>query len=154
MTSMMGRLLICALLPLAGCSYTHSLAPKNSKSISEASPLSSEQTYRAMLPVLRDCYGAGMVIESNYFPEAKEGEILIAMTGETVRVEFAKMTIAPSGSGSVVTMVRRTGLANADGFDQALPEWILGKDGRCPLGTKYEPPRNPSHNPYSNAASR
>jgi hypothetical protein len=143
----------CALVALslvAGCAYTSLISPTNSKSVVQASAASSEQTYRTMLPVLRECFPTLTAIESNYFPDAKEGEIMVARSTDNVRIELAKMTISPAGTGSTVTMMRHPGF---DKLDAVLPAWVNGKDGGCPYGTRVEPPM-PTHNPYGTAASR
>ncbi|MDN8617830.1 hypothetical protein [Variovorax ginsengisoli] len=136
-----------AALSLGACSFTSTLAPNNSKSMVEASPASSERTYRTILPVLRDCFPINTAIESNYFPEAREGDIVVAMSTENVRVELLKLAIAPANSGASVKMTRNQ---NYDKFDKALAAWIDGKDGGCPYGTRVEAPYA-THNPYSTA---
>jgi hypothetical protein len=135
------------LAALAGCTTTSNITAANSTEIRASSPNSSERTFRAMLPVLRDCYPVKFAIDSNYFPDAKEGEITLAVQGETARLEMAKMIIAQQGSGALVTMRRPK---NYDGFDNAFPEWVKGNDGGCPLGTRAQAPY-PSHNPYATA---
>jgi hypothetical protein len=124
------------LAALAGCSTVSSITPANSIELRASSPSSSERTFRAMLPVLRDCYPVKFAIDSNYFPDAKEGEITLAVQNDSARLEMAKMTITQQGAGSIVTMRRPT---SYDGFDKALPEWVKGNDGGCPLGTRPDP---------------
>ena len=136
-----------ALSALAGCTTVSNITPANSIELRATSPASSERTFRAMLPVLRDCYPVKFAIDSNYFPEAREGEITLAVQNDSARLEMARMTITPQGAGSIVTMRRPTNYA---GFDKAFPEWVKGNDGGCPLGTRAEAPR-PTHNPYATA---
>lgn len=126
-------LLIAASSLLAGCSYTSTLKPDTAIETVQMSAAPSEETFRTILPMLRECYPINMAVESNYFPEAKEGEIAIAMTTTNVRVEFARMFISPAGTGSKVRMQRAK---NFEAFDKALPAWIAGADGDCPYGTR------------------
>lgn len=135
-------------LALSGC--TSLITPSNSTAVVQASLSSSERTYRAVLGMLNECFPTDMSIESNYFPDAREGEITVAMKADFVRVDVAKIAFAPAGDGSTVKMMRNTSL---DKLDKALPEWVNGKDGGCPYGSRYENP-TPSHNPYGAAASK
>ena len=131
------RLALCAtVVALAGCTTASMLTPSNGREISALSQATSERTFRTMLPVLRECYPVKYAIDANYFPEAKEGEIVVAIQTDAARMEMAKMKIAPRAGGAVVTMLRPT---NYDGFDKALPAWIAGADGGCPLGTRPNP---------------
>ena len=127
---------VAALAALAGCTTTSNITTANSTELRAASPSSSERTFRAMLPVLRDCYPVKFAIDANYFPEAKEGEITLAVQNDSARLEMAKMKITQQGAGALVTMRRPT---NYDGFDKAFPEWVRGNDGGCPLGTRPDP---------------
>lgn len=129
-------ILAAALAMAAGCTTTSNITQANSTELRASSPTSSERTFRAMLPVLRDCYPVKFAIDSNYFPDAKEGEITLAVQNDSARLEMAKMAITPQGTGSIVTMRRPK---NYDGFDKAFPEWVKGNDGGCPLGTRPDP---------------
>jgi len=134
-----------AIAALCGCHTAMLLTPENTTKVVVESKAGSERTFRNMLAAMKECFPSGYTIESNYFPEAREGEVNLAALSETTRVDFAKFVVAPVDASARVTMSRRT---NFPDFDRALPAWIDGKDGDCPYGTRYQA-LYPSQNPYS-----
>jgi len=135
---------VTAVALLAGCASP--LDKSNSATSTYSSTLSSERTYRNMLGALRECFPiGGVVIESNYYPEAKEGELNVAAIADAYyRIDHAKFKIVPTPTGSLVETTRR---ADMPKISAAVPEWAAGKDGGCPYGTRWEPP-TATHNPY------
>ena len=135
-----------AVVLTAGCASP--LTVGNSQQTSVQSTASSEATYRALLPVLKECFPTQFAIESNYFPDAREGEVTIAATGDgSFRIEYAKLKVTPAPSGSTVAMTYK---ANFPKLAPVLPQWVAGKDGGCPYGSRVEAPY-PSQNPYRTA---
>ncbi|WP_143694697.1 hypothetical protein [Variovorax sp. JS1663] len=126
------------------------LTPENSSKVVVQSKTTSEQTYRALLGALRECWPISATIEPNYFPDAKEGDITLATIGQSVRIDIAKFEIRPSGAAASVSMLTRS---NNKRFDDALPAWVEGRDGGCPLGTRYQAPY-PSHDPWGSGNVR
>ncbi len=118
----------------AGCSVPP-LSDQNSIDVAASSATSSERTYRTVLGIMRTCYPTQYLIESNFFPEAKEGEIALFQAAEP-RVHFFTMKIAQEAGGANVMMKRRDGFEK---FDAALPQWVSGAEGGCPYGTKFDP---------------
>lgn len=141
------RIVIAALaaMALAGCAYNDVRTEENSSRISQSSPVSSERTYRNLMGALQACYQSGMLVQGQYYPEAREGEITVATVADNVHAEFFRLKVAPAAGGATVAMLRRP---KTDKFDGALKEWVGGRDGDCPAGSRYEKPY-PSQNPYS-----
>lgn len=123
----------CALI--GGCAAP--LGPNNSITTSASSPHSSEQTFRNLLRVMKDCYPDSLTIRANYFPEAKEGEIDIYTANDFGNIPFGTWTVKPAPSGSNVTQVRSTRTSKE--LDATLAEWIEGNSRRCPHGTRSDP---------------
>lgn len=124
-----------ACVAIGGCATP--LGPDNSITISVASPHSSEQTFRNLLKVMKDCYPDSLTIRANYFPEAKEGEIDLYTANDFGNIPFGTWTVKPASAGSTVTQVRSTRTGKQ--LDATLPEWIDGNAQRCPHGTRSEP---------------
>lgn len=112
------------------------LGPDNSSTSTIASKHSSEQTFRNLVRVLKDCFPDNMTIRSNFFPEAKEGEIDAFGVSEFGNIPFGTWTIKPAPSGATVTQVRST---RNPKVDAVLPEWIEGNSRQCPYGTRSDP---------------
>jgi len=127
--------LIAVCATLSGCGGGQ-LAPDNSVTSTVASTRSSEVTYRNILKVTKDCYPDAVTVRSNYFPEAKEGEIELLSVHELGNNQFAVLLVKPTPNGSLVTMTRKT---RHKAFDEALPEWVDGNSRLCPIGTRSEP---------------
>lgn len=113
------------------------LGPANSITTTVSSRHSSEQTFRNLLRVMKECYPDGLTIRPTFFPEAKEGEIDIIGGNEFGAIPFGTWTVKPSASGSIVTQVRST--RTPARLDATLPEWIEGSSRECPGGTRSEP---------------
>lgn len=142
------RLILCAAaVALTGCASAMLVTPENAVPMTATSIAGSERTYRNVLTAMRECYPAGRTIESNYFPEAKEGEITLAVVQDLYRVEFAKLKVLPAGDRSRVEMLTNR---NFKGFDAALAQWVKGDAGSCPYGTRAEAPYQ-THDPYASA---
>jgi len=112
------------------------LTSENSVISSTPSLLSSEATFRNMLRAMKECYPDALTVSSNYFPEAKEGEIELTMVSDFGNIPFAKWLVQPLPSGAKVQLTRRT---RSTGFEEALPVWISGSSAVCPYGTKSDP---------------
>lgn len=132
----MKRVLSLAIIGLVVSGCGSQLGPGNSVTASVASKHSSEATFRNLLAVAKDCYPDAITIRSNYFPEAKEGEIELLSVNDFGNRQFATFLVKPAASGSVVTMTR---MARHKSYDEALPEWINGNARLCPIGTRSEP---------------
>lgn len=136
---------LCVAWLAAGCSSL--ITPENTVRTTAGSSVGSERTYRNILTAMRECYPTNMTIEAQYFPEAREGEIMLAAINEPQRVEFAKLKVAQLGDKATVVMDSRS---RFDGFPSALPKWVQADSKLCPYGTRVEAPY-PSHNPYATA---
>lgn len=119
---------------IAGCAGP--LGPDNSVTSTTSSRHSSEQTFRNLLRVMKDCYPDSMTIRSNFFPEAKEGEIELFSGNDFGNIPFANWTVKPAPTGSTVTQVRST---RTRGLDASLSEWVDGNSRQCPHGTRSDP---------------
>lgn len=139
------RLILCAAVvtALAGCSTL--ITPENAARSTTASSVGSERTYRNILSAMRECYPTAMTMESNYFPEAKEGEITLVHIYDTSRIEFAKLKVVPAGDRAAVLMDTNKKFAE---IETAMPQWVKGDAGPCPFGTRVQAPY-PSQNPYA-----
>ena len=131
---------LLAVLALVGCAIP--LTEHNATSVTAASPVSVEQTYRNVLSVIEVCYPALHTVESNYFPEAKEGVISLSTANEYSRVWFFKMKVAAINGRTVMSMQRRS---NFPDFGGAMPAWAIGDEGGCPYGNKHDP-KPPTYN--------
>jgi hypothetical protein len=124
---------VCMVLTACGNS---TLTPDNSVTVTAASRHNSEQTYRNLLRVIKDCYPDGFVTRSNFFPEAKEGEIDLFTQHELGNTSFATWSVKPDAGGAIVNLTRRKRFT---GHQDVLPEWIEGDARNCPHGTRFEP---------------
>jgi len=126
------RLLLCAsVISLAGCSMP--LSSFETTVVTTPSSDSTERTYRNVVNAMRTCYPSLYTVETTYYPEAKEGEVILAYPFDYGRAEYFKATISSSGPGSLVSMTRRS---NFPGFDEGMRAWVSGGEGGCPYGTK------------------
>lgn len=125
---------------IAGCSMP--LSSFDTTVVTTPSPVSAERTYRNVLGAMRVCYPSLYTVESNYFPEAKEGELILAYPFDYGRAEYFKATIAPAAEGAIVSMTRRS---NFPKFDEGMRAWVTGGEGGCPYGTKSDP-KVPTYN--------
>jgi hypothetical protein len=85
---------------------------------------------------MKECYPEALTISSNFFPEAKEGEIEMTAVNDLGNVPFGKWLVRPAGSTSTVEMTRSK---RHKGFEEALPGWIIGSSTICPYGTRSDP---------------
>lgn len=127
--------LIASVVLLAGCAGP--LTADNSVTTTAVSKHSSEQTFRNMLRVMKECYPDGLVIRPTFFPEAKEGEIDIYYANDFGNIPFASWYVSPSSTGATVKQVRRN--RSPSKLDLTLPEWIEGDATNCPGGSRFEP---------------
>lgn len=116
--------LLLLLVGLAGCAAT---SQDNSTTVEFQTALSSEATFRNLTKPVRDCFH-GHAFTSNFYPEAKEGEITVRSGGDIFVMAFVHLLVAPAGTGSKVTMTFRNTLkplfANA-------PAWAKGETAAC-----------------------
>lgn len=118
----------------AGCVSV--IDAQNSVGSEYLSTLPSEATYRNVVRSMNECYPQGFTIASNYFPEAKEGEITLFAASEVARFDYVKVTTKAQGSGSLVTLKRHS---RYRGFEAAMQGWLVGAAEICPYGTRSEP---------------
>jgi hypothetical protein len=137
--------LIAALVALTGCSSM--ITQENTVRTTARSSTGSERTYRNLLSAMKDCYPTNMTIEAQYFPDAKEGEIMLASIHDTFRTEFARLKVSQVGDNANVVMDSRS---RFDRFPAALPNWVEADSKVCPYGTRVEAPYA-SQNPYASA---
>ncbi|CAA2107700.1 hypothetical protein [Variovorax paradoxus] len=119
---------------VVGC--VQPLNPDNSVTTTASSRHTSEQTYRNLLRVMKECYPDYLTIRSNYFPEAKEGEIEIFGGNEFGNIPVGTWAVKPAATGAVVTQVRSWRNSR---LDAVLPQWIEGDATNCPYGSRSEP---------------
>jgi hypothetical protein len=130
----MRNLLLVAASLLAGCVSV--IDAQNSVGSEYVSQNTTEVTYRNLVRAMNECYPQGFTIASNYFPEAKEGEITLFSASEVARFDYLKAVVKTQGGGSVVTLKRHS---RYKGFESAMPDWIAGSATSCPYGTRPEP---------------
>ncbi|CAA2106091.1 hypothetical protein [Variovorax paradoxus] len=119
---------------LAGCVSV--IDAQNSVASEFTSPLSSEAAFRNVVHSMNECYPQGFTIASNYFPEAKEGEITLFAVSEVARFDYVKVTTKAHSNGTFVTLKRHS---RYRGFEAAMPGWLAGTATSCPYGTRSEP---------------
>lgn len=125
---------VVAASALTGCAMT--LRPDNATTVVVESPNSVERTYRNILGVIEVCYPVLHTVESNYFPEAKEGVVSLSTANEHSRIWFFKLTVSTVDGKTQMRMQRRS---NFPKFSESLAAWADGKEGGCPYGSKDEP---------------
>lgn len=126
--------IVSAAAALGGCSMP--LSSFETTVVTTPSEASTERTYRNVVNAMRVCYPALYTVETTYYPEAKEGEVILAYPFDYGRAEYFKATISSSGAGSLVSMTRRS---NFPAFDEGMRAWVSGGEGGCPYGTKSDP---------------
>lgn len=126
--------LIACVVLLVGC--VGPLTAENSVTTTADSKHSSEQTFRNMLRVIKDCFPDYVTIRSNFFPEAKEGEIELSGGNEWGTIPIGDWTIKPAEGGSTVTQRRSTRVPK---LDAVLTQWVEGDSRQCPYGTRSDP---------------
>lgn len=122
---------------LSACSFAMLLTPENSTSTTFPSSLSSEQVFRNVLRSMRDCYPSGFTIEQTYFPEAKEGELVLASVDSTYRAEAVKILTKSTVGGSEAALIKRKNASKE--WDRAVENWMTGTVELCPNGTRSDP---------------
>lgn len=125
-TSIAGHLAIAILmLTVAGCAAT---GPENSDKMVISTALSSEQTFRNLNKPIRECF-TSFAFNSNFYPDAKEGEITLMSKGDIFQAVWIAVDVKPTPTGSSATVTYRRVF---EPYTKTMNEWAQGRPAACP----------------------
>ena len=120
--------LVAASALLLGCAATLDTAATTTTDLS--SPLPPEALYRNLVTAMRACYAVPNIrVEGDYFAEARAGSLRLLWGNSVGVIEWLRIDIASSQSGSSLRAVHR---AAQERFPAALAAWTRGDASDCP----------------------
>lgn len=121
------HLIAASLTVMAAASGCAPTGPDNSSSILIESPLSSEATFRNLNKAIRQCY-TGFEFHSNYFPEAKEGEISLRSRGDIFQAVWIAVVVKPAPNGATAEVTYRNFY---EPLTKPMTDWATGRGDAC-----------------------
>lgn len=120
--------LVAAPAFLLGCAATLDTAATTTTDLPSPSP--PEVLYRNVVTAMRTCYTVpSLRVEGDYFSQARTGSLRLIWGNSVGVIEWLRIEIASTPSGSSLRAVHRTA---QDRFPAALAAWARGDASDCP----------------------